>query len=100
MEAEQIVKKIDKWLMKQCKNVENLELAFSSITVKTTFEEPLSPYTFAYCELVRNINSIFGDCIINGYLDDNRFILLDYTWDKELRQFKKVVQDNNEINWE
>lgn len=65
------------YIMKQCKNVENLELAFSSITVKTTFEEPLSPYTFAYCEMVRNINSIFGDCIINGYLDDNLISNLD-----------------------
>ena len=36
----------------------------------------------------------------NLYLDDNKFILLDYTWDKELIQFKNVVQDDNVIKKE
>lgn len=47
-----------------------------------------------------NRQTLVNYSVKDSYLDDNRFILLDYTWDKELRQFKNVVQDNNEIKRE
>lgn len=47
-----------------------------------------------------NSKTLINYSLIDSYSDDNRFIVLDYTWNKEFRQFKNVVQKDNVIKRE
>jgi hypothetical protein len=57
------------YILKQCSNVISLKSAFSSSQIVASYDKPLPKDIFKWCSKVNDIEKIFYQCNITGYLD-------------------------------